>query len=74
MNQMTIFEAIEDKPKKVGLLHRCHLYKGNEIAYTAFPSRKGMKLLGIRTTEALNMTVKEYEAFKAYNNLEEVKR
>lgn len=64
MNQMTIFEAL-DKPKKVGLLHRCHLYRDGEMVFTAFPSLKGMKLLRIRPGNpmVMDLTVEEYEAF-----------
>ena len=69
--QMTIFEAIDDKPKNIGLLHRCHLYHGNQFKYTAFPSLKGMKVIGIRSSEVYNFTAEEYAEWVQENEFEE---
>lgn len=71
MQQLDIF-SIDNKSKKVGLLRRCHLYKGSQFKYTAFPTRKGMKLLGIRTSETLNMTPEEYREYIKTYDLREV--
>ena len=72
MKQLEIFSL--EEPKPTGLLHRCHLYKENQFKYTAFPTRKGMKLLGIRTSEALDMTLDEYREFIKTHDLREVGR
>ena len=71
MNQMTIFEAIDDKPKNIGLLHRCHLYHGDQFKYTAFPSLKGMKVIGVRSSEVYNFTAEEYREWLEENKFEE---
>lgn len=70
MNQMTIFEAL-DKPKKTGLLHRCHIYQADRFIYTAFPSLKGMKAIGIRSSGVHDMTAEEYRVWIDKNGYEE---
>ena len=57
MNQLTIFDTL-DRP--TGLLHRCHLYHGDQLKYTAFPSLKGMKAIGIRSSDVYDFTADEY--------------
>ncbi|WP_462419991.1 hypothetical protein [Salinicoccus sp. Marseille-QA3877] len=68
MNQLTIFDTL-DRP--TGLLHRCHLYHGDQFMYTAFPSLKGMKAIGIRSSEVYDMTADEYRAWIDENGYEE---
>ena len=71
MSQMTIFEAIDNKPKNIGLLHRCHLYHNDTFKYTAFPSLKGMKVIGIRSSDVHDMTADEYRRWINENGYEE---
>jgi len=68
MNQMTIFDTL-DRP--TGLLHRCHLYRGDQFKYTAFPSLKGMKVIGIRSSEVYNFTAEGYREWLEENEFEE---
>jgi hypothetical protein len=77
---MTIFEALEKapapEPKKTGFLHRSHLYKGDEIAFTVIPSIHGAKLLRIKPGDPMvqTLTDEEYQDFIKAEGLREVPR
>lgn len=70
MQQLDIFNFTDDK-RKTGLLHRCHLYHNDTFKYTAFPSLKGMKAIGIRTSDVHDFTADEYKEWLDENKFEE---
>lgn len=75
MQQLDIFSftssADRSQNGRKGLLHRCHIYHKDQFVYTAFPSLKGMKVIGIRSSQVHDMTVDEYRAWIDENEYEE---
>lgn len=80
MNQMTIFESIEDEPKKIGLLHRKHIVAPyNDIAYfvaTAIPGEDNIHILpgkhqAIIPYKKFDLSYAEYAVWLKENNFEE---
>lgn len=60
MNQMTIFEAIENKPEnKVGLLNRWHIvkcYEGVEVLVgTAIPGEEAVRIIPTKLSVGIHL-------------------
>ena len=59
MNQMTIFEAIDDKPKKVGIRYRWHVVKRYEdlevLVGTAIPGEDTVRFLPMKSNIGIQL-------------------